>query len=81
MVKECLGVPYVHGGRDLIGFDCLGLVWYLYNRLGINIPDRDGELYPRNGTSKNLTCLELNQTTWRSSESGKSIESFEPIIF
>ena len=28
VVKECLGVPYVHGGRDLTGFDCLGLVWY-----------------------------------------------------
>ena len=43
VVKECLGVPYVHGGRDLTGFDCLGLVWYFYNRLGINIPDGDGK--------------------------------------
>jgi len=41
-VKDCLGIPYKHGGRDESGLDCLGLVWYFYKRLGINIPDGDG---------------------------------------
>lgn len=41
-VKDCLGIPYKHGGRDENGLDCLGLVWYFYKLLGIDIPDGDG---------------------------------------
>ena len=41
-VKDCLGIPYKHGGRDESGLDCLGLVWYFYKQLGIDIPDGDG---------------------------------------
>jgi len=41
-VKDCLGIPYKHGGRDKNGLDCLGLVWYFYKRLGIDVPDGDG---------------------------------------
>ncbi len=42
VVKDCLGIPYKHGGRDKNGLDCLGLVWYFYKQLGIDIPDGDG---------------------------------------
>jgi NlpC/P60 family len=33
-----LGVPYVFGGESPQGFDCSGLVQYVYERLGVKLP-------------------------------------------
>jgi len=33
-----LGVPYKPGGVDPRGFDCSGLTFYVYNRLGLELP-------------------------------------------
>lgn len=35
--KECLGIPYMWGGTSLSGFDCSGLVQYIYKQIGISI--------------------------------------------
>ena len=33
-----VGKPYRYGGADLHGFDCSGLVYYIYHELGIEVP-------------------------------------------
>ena len=35
--KQFIGVPYVFGGTTPRGFDCSGLVQYVYRHFGINI--------------------------------------------
>ena len=38
VTKQQLGVPYVYGGASRRGFDCSGLVLYVYQRLGWDLP-------------------------------------------
>jgi cell wall-associated NlpC family hydrolase len=33
-----VGVPYRYGGADLDGFDCSGLVYFIYRDLGLDVP-------------------------------------------
>ncbi|MDR1111316.1 MAG: C40 family peptidase [Deltaproteobacteria bacterium] len=36
---DYIGTPYVYGGRSPKGFDCSGLVWYVYRQYGVDLPD------------------------------------------
>jgi cell wall-associated NlpC family hydrolase len=40
-----LGTPYRYGGSAPGGFDCSGLVSYIYNELGIDVPRTAAEQY------------------------------------
>ena len=44
-IKECINVPYLYGGNSLQGFDCSGLMQYLYKQIGKDIPRTSQEQY------------------------------------
>jgi len=38
LAQSLAGLPYVFGGSDIDGFDCSGLVFYVYDCFGIRLP-------------------------------------------
>jgi cell wall-associated NlpC family hydrolase len=45
LARQQLGVPYVWGGSSPSGFDCSGLVSWVYGRLGVGLPHSAAALY------------------------------------
>ena len=45
LARTQLGVPYVYGGASPGGFDCSGLVMWVYGRLGVPLPHNAAALY------------------------------------
>jgi cell wall-associated NlpC family hydrolase len=45
IARSVLGVPYVYGGASPGGFDCSGLVMWVYGQLGIALPHNAAALY------------------------------------
>jgi cell wall-associated NlpC family hydrolase len=38
LASGLVGRPYLYGGSSPAGFDCSGLVWYVYHELGLEVP-------------------------------------------
>ncbi len=50
LTRSLIGTPYRYGGDDIDGFDCSGLVRYVYSSYGIELPrtaKKQGKLKPR----------------------------------
>ena len=45
LARTQLGVPYAYGGASPGGFDCSGLVSWVYGRLGVPLPHNAAALY------------------------------------
>jgi murein DD-endopeptidase len=52
LAKSLAGIPYRFGGIDIDGFDCSGLVFYVYDCFGIKVPRNAREQARMTGTSK-----------------------------
>lgn len=45
--QELLGAPYRYGGAGPDGFDCSGLVYYVYGQIGVRVPRRTSEQFAK----------------------------------
>ena len=64
--KQFIGVPYVWGGTSPSGFDCSGLVQYVYRHFGINI-SRTTKTQINEGREVGINELQLGDLVFPSS--------------
>jgi cell wall-associated NlpC family hydrolase len=72
LAASLAGVPYVFGGSDIDGFDCSGLVYYVYDCFGIRLPrsarqqaDLPGAVKPKRAAPGDILVFKLKRT-WHS---------------
>jgi cell wall-associated NlpC family hydrolase len=57
LADELVGIPYQFDGRDPSGFDSPGLVKYVFDQYGVELPDDPGEM-PAHGDYVDLDSVE-----------------------
>ena len=67
-----LGVPYVYGGTSPSGFDCSGLVYYLYTQIGYSV-NRTAATLMSNGVEVEYGNLQPGDLVFFANGSGGSI--------
>lgn len=71
--SRLVGVPYRWGGNGTGGFDCSGLVVYIYRHLGVNLPRTSREQYAATFRVQDLKALKPGDLLFFSS-SGKKVD-------
>jgi len=82
-LDDLIGTPYKHNGRDTKGFDCWGLVLYIYKEfLSIELPDYkdyNPDWYKKNGDVLK-TKLQQFSSLWKSIPL-KKLKKYDILIF
>jgi murein DD-endopeptidase / murein LD-carboxypeptidase len=78
IVRKYLGVPFRHGGRDMDGADCWGLVMMIYADLGFKLWDVD-KVYDEGWTWKEKSLfIENYHRQW---ERVEKPQVFDGVLF
>ncbi len=64
--QDLVGIPFVDGGRTLQGFDCWGLVRYIYQQRGIQLPNYP--IDPKNRDAVHQALVKGAASGWKKVE-------------
>lgn len=67
--KEYLGVPYVYGGTSPKGFDCSGLIYYVFKQYGYSLYRCADDMYYHDGVNVEKANLQPGDLVFFSSSS------------
>jgi cell wall-associated NlpC family hydrolase len=71
---QYIGYPYVYGAASpAVGFDCSGLVYYVYSRFGYALSRSASQQYRNNGVSVSKDQLRPGDLVFFSSNGGRSV--------
>lgn len=68
--KQYLGVPYVYGGASPNGFDCSGLMYYVYSQFGYTLKRGATGQYLNNGKSVSKSKLQTGDLLFFNDSTG-----------
>jgi cell wall-associated NlpC family hydrolase len=69
LAEAQLGMPYLYGGDTPKGFDCSGLVYYVYTQAGVRLP-RTAEQQFDHGPQVSRKALQAGDLVFFRSDSG-----------